>query len=49
VVGRINKGTSVRIEERGAATLINRSAEWVRVRTATGTGGWLPLSELEAK
>lgn len=48
--GRLNKDTPVRIEEHTEFTMNNKSAEWVKVVTRSGTGGWLQASELtEAK
>jgi hypothetical protein len=48
-IGRINKDTPVRIEERTTVNVNNRSTEWVRVGVANGPGGWIPFAELEAK
>jgi hypothetical protein len=47
-IGRINKDTEVRIEDRATVTVNKRAVEWVRVN-ANGAGGWVPMSELEAK
>jgi len=48
-VGRVAKDTPVQVAEhaQGGAT---RTADWVRIVTSSGTGGWLPAAELvEAK
>jgi hypothetical protein len=45
-IGRLNKDTPVRIEERVEFTMNNKPVEWVKVVTRTGTGGWLQASEL---
>ena len=45
-VGRLNKNTPVRVEERTEFRINNRAVEWVKVVTRTGAGGWLQASEL---
>ncbi len=45
-VGRLNKNTPVRVEERTEFKINNRTVEWVKVVTRTGAGGWLQGSEL---
>lgn len=45
-VGRLNKDTPVRVEERTEFRMNNRAVEWVKVVTRTGAGGWLQASEL---
>ena len=44
--GRLNKETPVRIEAQTEITVNNKPAEWVKVVTKSGAGGWLQASEL---
>ncbi len=45
-IGRLNKDTPVRIEERTEFKMNNKPVEWVKIVTRTGNGGWLRASEL---
>ena len=46
VVGSLDGGVPVRVDQRVTVKINNKNVEWVKVVRGTGAGGWLQASEL---